>query len=184
MWKLIYGICFLSYPMIYIYNRFFKHGFNIVKGRYCASLIKYKGKNLRIVGMCTLLDTDKITIGDYCSIGEGAYFHAMGGLSIGNNVIISRNVTIYTSNHNYHSKEYIPFDNTHILKPVTINNHVWIGRNVCILPGVTIGEGAIIGMSAVITKDIPPLAIVVGNNHIIGYREQYRDDIKFYGKYY
>lgn len=132
--------------------------------------------------MCSFLCPDQIEIGDYCGIGEGAYFHATGGLKIGGNVQISRNVTIYTTSHNFHSDSYIPYDNTECYSSVIIGNNVWIGRNVCILPGVTIGDNAIIGMAAVITKDVPERAIVVGHNRIIDYRDEIKGDIKLYGK--
>ena len=174
--------CFVLYPFIFIYYRFFKYKVEFVKGYYCKSLIKKRGKGVHIAGMGSFLQPDKISIGDYCGIGENAYFHATGGLTIGNNVQISRNVTIYTASHNHNSKEYIPFDNTERYDSVTIDDNVWIGRDVSILPGVTIGKNAIIGMGAIITKDIPARAIVVGNNRIIGYREDIDDNRKPYGK--
>jgi maltose O-acetyltransferase len=59
---------------------------------------------------------------------------------------------------------------------------VWIGRNVNILPGVTIGKNAIVGMAAVVTKDVPEGAIVVGYNRIVGYRDEVDCNIKQYGR--
>lgn len=174
--------CFILYPLIFVYNRFFKLKINYVKGCYCRSLIKRRGRGVRVWGMCSFLQPENITIGDYCGIGENAYFHATGGLTIGNNVQISRNVTIYTASHNFHSREYIPYDNTECYNSVTIEDNVWIGRNVNILPGVTIGKNAIVGMAAVITKDVPEGAIVVGYNRIVGYRDEVDCNIKQYGR--
>ena len=48
-------------------------------------------------------------------------------------------------------------------RPVTLNNDVWIGANACVLRGVTIGEGAIVGAGSVVTHDIPPFTIAAGN---------------------
>ena len=48
-------------------------------------------------------------------------------------------------------------------KPVTIGNDCWFGANVVICPGVTIGEGAVVGANSTVTKDVPPYTIVVGN---------------------
>lgn len=101
-------------------------------------------------------------IGKNVHIGNNSFFFTKGGLTIGDNTHISRNVTIYTASHNYEGKQ-LPYDNTHIEKSVYIAENVWIGMNVSIVPGVTIGEGAIIGMGAVITKDVKPLEIVGTN---------------------
>ncbi|WP_407655191.1 acyltransferase [Alicyclobacillus dauci] len=59
--------------------------------------------------------------------------------------------------------QYLPYDHRNIGSPVKISDFVWVAGNVTILPGVTIGEGAVIGAGSVVTKDIPPLAIAVGN---------------------
>ena len=67
-----------------------------------------------------------------------------------------------TSNHNYLGNG-IPYDDTVIEKPVYIDDFVWIGANVTVLPGVTIGEGAIIQAGIVVIKSIPPLGIAGGN---------------------
>ena len=56
---------------------------------------------------------------------------------------------------------------------MVIEDYVWVGRNASILPGVTIGEGVIIGLGAVVAKDVPSRAIVVGNPaQVIGYRDE------------
>lgn len=182
-WKSILLICYILYPFIAIYNHYLKASINRVLGKYCENNISRKGINLWIKGMGVFTEPNKIIIGDHCRIGENAYFHTSGGLNIGNNVIISRNVTIYTANHNFHSIEYLPYDNTEIKECVSIEDNVWIGMNVCILPGVIIHKNAIIGMGAIISKNIPENAIVVGNNRIIGYREKIKK-YKMFGKEY
>lgn len=180
VWNLIYASCYIFYPFVYLYNKFIKHGVYLMQGNYCKNQIRNRGKNLRIYGMGTFLDPDAIKVGDYCYIGENVYFFATGGLTIGNNVGISRNVTIYTGNHNFRSAEYLPYDDTYIYEPVCICDNVWIGMNSCILPGVTIGRNAIIGMYTTVSKDVPENAIVVGHNRIIGYREPIKGQVKLY----
>ena len=76
---------------------------------------------------------------------------------------------ILAKNHNYEGKA-IPYDDTYIEKKVTIEDNVWLGDRVLIIGNVHIGEGVIVGAGAIITKNIPPLAIVIGNNKIIKYR--------------
>jgi len=106
---------------------------------------------------------ENISIGDYSFIGEGAFFFGNGGISIGNNCIFGPNVAILSSNHRWENATTIPYDSQTILKPVVIENHVWIGSYVKILPGVKIGEGAIIAMGSVVVKDVPKYALVGGN---------------------
>lgn len=101
--------------------------------------------------------------------GEG------GGISIGTGSILSHQVQIFSRNHLYDSIDlkYIPYDNRFISKKVTIGKYVWIGANAIILPGVNIGDGAVIGAGSVVTKDVPKYAIVGGNPaKIIKYRNE------------
>lgn len=115
----------------------------------------------------------RITIGDRTYIGK-SHLVAADSITIGDDTIISWGVTIV--DHNSHSSDWelrkhdIP--NWHQGKkgwsgikiaPVTIGNHVWIGFNVCVLKGVTIGDGAIIGAGSVVTKDVPAGATFAGN---------------------
>lgn len=82
---------------------------------------------------------------------------------IGASVLMGPNVTIITQNHK-HDRVDIPIrlQGYELIKPVTINDDVWIGRNVLIMPGVTIGSGTIIAAGAVVTKDVPEYTIVGG----------------------
>lgn len=182
--NILYISSYILYPFTYIYLRFFRLIINKSCGLYIKSRIKNKGIDLRIHGLIDITDIDQFSIGDYCRIGVGAFLFCKGGLKIGNNVQISRNLTIYTANHNYNSN-ILPYDNNYICKSVEIKDNVWIGMNVSILPGVTIGKNVIIGMGAVITKSIPDNAIVVGENEIIKYREfAENENYKFFGEVY
>jgi len=117
------------------------------------------GYGVRINGKVLIRDPKSVVIGNNVHIGRGCFFVAAGGLTIGDNTRISRNVTIYTSNHNY-TGEALPYDNMQNPKPVSIGRNVWVGMNVCIVPGVRIGNGAIIGLGTVISSDVPAGAIV------------------------
>ena len=98
-----------------------------------------------------------ITIGDYSSIGDRSQIHCCGRVTIGNYVLISWGVNILENN--YHNTA----DNSIRTGPVTIEDRVWIGCNVIILSGVTIGKGSIIAAGTVVTKDVPPRSLVAGN---------------------
>lgn len=117
---------------------------------------------------------NNIGLGNNVYIGPEANFDGAGGIKIGNGVIFAPKVTIYSRTHNFnYNLSALPFDNIMICAEVKINDYVWIGANVIILPGVSIGCGAIIGAGAVVAKDIPDYAVVVGNPaKVIKYRNK------------
>lgn len=82
-------------------------------------------------------------------------------VKIGDNVFIGPNCGIYTACHPTNAEERNA--GIEYAKPVTIGNNVWLGGNVCIMPGVTIGDNTVIGAGSVVTKDIPKNVIAVGN---------------------
>jgi acetyltransferase-like isoleucine patch superfamily enzyme len=138
----------------------------VVKFKYRNVKFKSIGKNCRYKSYkSNFSNSNNIVLGDNVYIGPGADFDGIGGIFIGNGVILAPNVIIYTRNHYFDGKnlEALPFDNKVVCKPVIIDDYVWIGRGVIILPGVKIDEGAVIGAGAVVTKNIPAGAIVGGN---------------------
>ncbi len=117
----------------------------------------------------------ELTIGENTYIGEYNNIRAGGGkIIIGDKCLISQHITITAANHSIHKGIYIadqPWSTTD--NYVIIGNDVWIGANAIILPGVKIGDGAVIGGGSVVTKDIPSNAVAVGNPaKIIKYRPQ------------
>jgi len=97
----------------------------------------------------------------------------MGGLHVGDYVGIGYRCAILTFNHTYRKAKAIPFDKGVHLKPVIIRDFAWVGWCSCIMPGVEIGEGAIVSMGSVVCKNVPPLAIVMGNPaEVIGHRSK------------
>ncbi len=107
----------------------------------------------------------------------------VGKVRIGNNVQIAPNVGLYTAGHPLHPDSRNSGYEYGI--DITIGDNVWIGGSVCIMPGVTIGNNAVIGAGSVVTKDIPDNAIAVGNPaRVLRYiteedREYYFKDRKF-----
>lgn len=149
-----------------------------IRQHYWKCRLKSCGENFVCCSGVTIHSARNITLGNNVRIGEKSYINALGGLKIGNNVHLGPQVFIWTSIHSYEKPEKLPYDDIEIKKPVTINDNVWIGAKAVIIPGVTISEGAVIGMGAVVTKDVPPCAVVGGNPaKILKYR-----DIEHYNK--
>lgn len=131
------------------------------------------GPDVLIRADVTIHGPEYLSAGRNISIGDGCRIMAIGGLTIGDNVIISRDVTIYCSDHAWGRGNALPFGDERIHRPVTICDNVWIGAHVRILPGTTIGEGAIVGMGAIVAGEVPPLAIVGQQKfRILGQRDK------------
>ena len=99
----------------------------------------------------------KLKIGANSCIGHRATLDARGGVTIGKSVNLSSEVMIWTAQHDYRD----PMFGT-VFKPVTIGDYVWLGPRCIILPGVTVGEGAVVAAGAVVTKDVEPYTVVGG----------------------
>lgn len=159
---------------------------NIEIGRFCLI-----GKNVQI--------SDNVKIGDFTYFNSNKNWSIIeSNITIGKFCSIAPGVIIGLGNHNYHNVTTHPIlYNNYYMKKMTkenkelkqtglidtdvqtiIGNDVWIGMNACIKRGVKIGDGAIIGMNAVVTKDVPPFAIVGGvPAKVISYRFK-EEDIK------
>jgi acetyltransferase-like isoleucine patch superfamily enzyme len=134
--------------------------------------LKQCGSDLVCCSGVVIRGAKKLSVGNDVRLGENSYIYARGGLTIGNNVKMGPQVFIWTSNHNYYSPKSLPYDTKGQNKPVKIEDNVWIASRAIIIPGITIGEGAVVGMGAVVTKDVPPCAVVGGNPaKILKYRD-------------
>lgn len=102
-----------------------------------------------------------IEIGDNFFANYNFVVLDVGKVRIGNNVQIAPNVGLYTAGHPLHPDSRNSGYEYGI--DITIGDNVWIGGSVCVMPGVTIGNNAVIGAGSVVTKDIPENAIAVGN---------------------
>ncbi|OCA84628.1 hypothetical protein A8L44_09505 [Bacillus sp. FJAT-27986] len=118
-----------------------------------------QGKNLNIQRHASF--SKKVILGDNSGIGTGCVIE--GPTIIGENVMMGPDVLIYTVNHET-SNISIPMIKQGMTDPekVSIGNDVWIGARAIILPGVSIGDGAVIAAGAVVTKDIAPYSVVGG----------------------
>jgi len=108
-----------------------------------------------------------IRVGSNVIINMNCPFVDNNIITIGDNVLIASNVQIYTATHSVMLSERVTperpaFCNTYAL-PVRICDGAWIGGGSILLPGVTIGEGSVVGAGSVVTRSIPPYCVAVGN---------------------
>lgn len=99
-----------------------------------------------------------LDLSDKCGIANGTILYSQGKITIGSKSVISQGAHLCTGTHDY-TKPGFPL----ITKPIHIGNNAWIAAEVFILPGITIGDGCIIGARSVVTKDMPPDMICAGH---------------------
>jgi lipopolysaccharide O-acetyltransferase len=127
------------------------------------------GVNLRIDIILRKNFTPILHIGDNVQFNDYVHIAVAKGVFIGNNTLIASKVFISDHNHGNYANENQSNPNTPPIerelfsREVHIGNNVWIGEFVSILPGVTIGDGSIIGSTSVVSKDIPAFSIAVGS---------------------
>jgi acetyltransferase-like isoleucine patch superfamily enzyme len=131
---------------------------------YSKSDFKKCGNNVAIYYNSQIWEPENVELEDDIAIKESFYLVGEGGVLIKRGVMIGPNVSIYSCNHNYDSPDQtvFPYDERNSLKKVVIGEFSWIGRNVIILPGVTIGKGCVVGAGSIVTKDIEDFSIVAG----------------------
>ncbi|MHC4148458.1 MAG: acyltransferase [Planctomycetota bacterium] len=109
-------------------------------------------------------DLPKIVIGDGCTILYRFQCNAEQSVRIGRNVLIASNVLITDSDHVVEPGS-VPVTRNQKLttRPVCVEDNCWLGQNVVVLKGVTIGHDSIVGANTVVTHDVPPCSVVAGN---------------------
>ena len=131
-------------------------GTRVLRGVILTAWDEYEGKHF----------SPSIVIGRACAIGEHSQITACNRIEIGDNVLTGRYVYISDNSHGRTDGSDLetPPQNRELISkgPVKIGNNVWIGERACILAGVTICDGAIIGAGAVVTKDVPPFCVAAG----------------------
>ncbi|HDR9505218.1 transferase [Burkholderia cepacia] len=99
-------------------------------------------------------------IGRNVFVNQNCTFYDLGGLEIGDDVMIGPNVSLITSGHPVEPSRRRDFV---VAKPIAIERNVWIGAGATIIGGVTVGEHSVVAAGAVVTRDVPPNTLVGGN---------------------
>ena len=115
------------------------------------------GKSSIIHSPVTAVRPHMVSIGKNVVIMPGCLMMSAGGITIDDGAQIAANVQLISNNHDLYERQVIT------CKPVHIGKNAWIGAGVTILPGVTVGDNAVVGAASVVTKDVPADTIVSGN---------------------
>jgi acetyltransferase-like isoleucine patch superfamily enzyme len=115
------------------------------------------GRRAHIYGGMEVRSPGKITIGDGSVVGLNAILDGREGITIGRNVNLSSEVAIWTLQHDPQAADFGTKGG-----PVVVEDRAWLSFRCTVLPGVTIGEGAVVAAGSIVTKDVAPFAIVAG----------------------
>lgn len=116
------------------------------------------GKRCHVLPSCRIWQPWKLTMGDDSCLSERVDCYSVAQITLGGNVIVSQDVFLCGASHDIASRT---MDLT--FAPITIGNNAWVAARAFIAPGVTVGEGAVVGACSVVTHDVPPWTVVAGN---------------------
>lgn len=114
------------------------------------------GENSRIIAPIAGAAFDHLKIGNNVFINSNSLLMARGGITIEDDVMMAANVQLLSNNHDEYDRQILT------CKPIHIKKGAWIGAGASILPGVTIGEYAIVGAGAIVTRDVGDYEVAVG----------------------
>ncbi len=115
------------------------------------------GEGSRVMPPVTVVRGNSVKIGRNVTVMNNALFMAAGGITIDDDVMVAANVQLISNNHDMYDRQILT------CKPVRLKRNCWIGAGATILPGVTVGENAVVAAGAVVTKDVEDNAVVGGN---------------------
>ena len=144
----------------FVYAFFFRNSPQILYGwrRFLLRIFGAKiGKKAIIRPTVRITYPWKVSIGNYSWIGDDVVLYSLGEIEIGNNTVISQKSYLCTGSHNYVKETFDIF-----AKKITIGNSCWVATDVFIAPGVTVGDGAVIGARSTVFKELKPNWIYKG----------------------
>lgn len=147
-WQIVYLLFFRFSPrLLYGWRRFLLRAFGAKIGR-----------NVSVYPTVSIVMPWKLSVGDSSTIGPNVRCYNIGGVSIGRHVVISQFSHLCSSSHDHTSKTF-----EQIFDPIDIGDYAWICADAFVAPGVSVGEGAVIGSRAVVVHDVEAWTIVAGN---------------------
>jgi len=171
------NIRLIRFPFILRGKSYIDFGKNLTTGFWCRFEVFPKDDDLRI----------RLKLGDNIQINDFVHISAVDSVEIGDNCLFASHVYISDNSHgryeggeNDSSPDVAPDHREYITNPVKIGKNCWLGEGVIVMPGVTIGDGCVIGAHSVVTKNIPAASIAVGSPARVV--KQYDNDAKCWKK--
>lgn len=145
-----YFVCYIpSRTLRYLWYR------HVLGWRFDSSVTIMMGQYVQMAGVRSC--SRKVFIGQGTVINHGCLLYTTGGLTIGENVSISSGAWLITGTHDMNDPQF-----RDEYKPIVIGDYVWIGVRATVLGGISIGEGSVVMAGAMVTRDVPPYAVVGG----------------------
>ena len=151
VWNMVYWTLFWPSPNVLHFWRVF------ILRLFGATV----GKRVHVYPGVKIWAPWNLELGDQCGIASGVILYSQGKIKLGKKVVISQGALVCAGTHDYTDPGF-PL----ITKPIKIEDHVWIAAEAFIHPGITIGEGAVIGARSVVTKDMPSWMVCAGHPSI------------------
>jgi maltose O-acetyltransferase len=121
------------------------------------------GHGSRISSTARIYRASKVRIGSNSTLNDYVHLWGGGSITIGDDCLVAAHTVITSQTHDVEAiAKGLLYRETNFAHPVTIANNVWVGSHATILPGVSIGDGAIIGAGAVVTRDVPSHSVAAG----------------------
>ena len=120
------------------------------------------GRNVHVFGPFTVVHPKNVRLGDDCALNHGVFLLGQVGIEIGDRVVLSARCMLIDGS--LDSKTFVDADSrAYANAPIRIGDGAWIGAGAIILPGVSVGELAVVGAGSVVTRDVPARTVVAGN---------------------
>lgn len=146
-------------------------GFCVILPTFFGVILRYlivRSLSLNCIGFCwvqshvTIVHSNKIKFGHSVAINSYSYLNGIGGLDIGNYVLIGPNVTISSGMHPIGGRSIPIITRQTTPKKITIEDDVWIGAGAVIMPGITLARGTVVGANAVVLRSTRPFEVIAG----------------------
>jgi acetyltransferase-like isoleucine patch superfamily enzyme len=144
---------------------------SLLRNTFYMTTLSRCGSNLFVHPGVMFYYPSNVTLGNDVFLNRGVFLMAPVEISIGNNVLIGPYSVLNSGSHRYESRTKLIDEQGHKYGPIVIGDDVWIGAHACILPGVHLGDGAVVAAGAVVTKSVDAYTVVAGvPARVIGHR--------------